>query len=91
MKACLLRHLVSINLLSRAAAEPSAGTDFKGEHFPHLWVSVNDPSNNLALRRGRRRMAHLPLRPTDFFQTSESAKSVEKGGLMELDVCHQGK
>lgn len=54
MKACLPRHLVSINLLSRAAAEPSAGTDSQeASSFPHPSGPLPAPTKDLALPRER--------------------------------------
>lgn len=64
MKACLPRHLVSINLLSRTAAEPSAGTDSQeARNFPHLYVALHTPSKDLASRKERKTLVHLPSRP----------------------------
>lgn len=53
MKARLPRHLVSINLLSRAAAEPSAGADsLEAGNFPHLGVPLHSPSKRPGLKKG---------------------------------------
>ena len=56
MRACLPRHLVSINLLSRDAAEPSAGIDsLEAGSFPHLCVPPQlAPSKRSGLKEGER-------------------------------------
>ena len=60
MKARLPRHLVSVNCLSRAAAEPSAGVDsLEARSLPYLRAPQHAPSRGLALRRERRTLAHL--------------------------------
>lgn len=62
MKARLLRHLVSINLLSRAAAEPSAGIDsLEAGNFPHLCLPPHALSKRPGHKKGERNTGPLPL------------------------------
>lgn len=54
-KACLPRHLVSINLLSRAAADPSAGIEsLEVGGFPHLCAPPHAPSKRPGLKKGEK-------------------------------------
>lgn len=60
MKACLPRHLVSIKLLSRAAAEPSAGIDSGGKELaPPLCMC---PAMAWS-EKGEKDTVHLPSEP----------------------------
>lgn len=89
MKACLMRHLVSINLLSRASAEPSAGIDsLEARSFPHLRVPLHAPSKGLKREKD--------TGPLDFFQTRGPVKRMVKGHTMRLQSWgrvnrHQGE
>lgn len=98
MKACLPRHLVSINLLSRTAAEPSAGTDSQeARSFPHLCVPLHAPSKDMASRRERKTLVHSPSGPYNWFlpnfgANKENGCEIPNEAVVKaLDVSHQEK
>lgn len=90
MKACLPRHLVSINLLSRAAAEPSAGIDsLEARSLPHLRVPQQAPSRGMALRE-RRTLVHLI--PSKLGASKDNGQETPyEAAVIGCDVCHQAK
>lgn len=91
MKACLPRHLVSINLLSRAAAEPSAGIDsLEARSLPYLPVPQHAPSRGLALRRERRTLVHLI--PSKLGVSKDNGQETPyEAAVTGCDACHQAK
>lgn len=68
MKACPLRHLLFINLLSRATAEPSAGTDSRGKDFPTPGYLCKLPEKAWPWAETEREQFHLLSKLSDSFQ-----------------------